>query len=187
MLHSGNFFHLPCAICGMELTCYDVEKDEETRIGFNNNIEIGKKDLMKFGIKKVLVCHQDGKKYLLYEISPIKYEDLEIAKGLPEEIAAYLGMEINFRSLLSDPRVKAYQVVYSTGTKIQVDRLKVVTNRKPSPSNHILDDVRFYICAPVYLGDEKVKNILFAIVAQRKERKVNEFIYKIVWYEELRT
>ena len=186
MPDSGNVFRLVCPLCGMELSYYDMEKDEDAWRQFMLKIGAGKKTLKRFSPKILLACNEHGGSYLLYEIQPIKYEYLEISEDLPEKIAADLGMEIKFDELLSVPGILAYQVVYSFGTKMKKDRLGgMVTNRKPSPSNHILDNVKLYMCVPVPINNGKVKNILLAIVAKRKKGRVTEFDYIIVWHEVL--
>ena len=82
--------------------------------------------------------------------------------------------------------MQSYQVVYSFGTKIRKDKLgAIIAKRKPSPKNHILDNVKIYMCVPVEVGSGKVKNILLAIVAKGKEGSIMQFDYIIVWHEVL--
>lgn len=186
MVDSGNVFHLVCPLCGVELSYYDMEKDEQAWHQFMEKIGAGKKTIKRFSPKNLLACNKHGGNYLLYEIEPLRYEYLEIITNLPEKIASELGMEIKFNEILSGPRIKAYQAVYSFGAKIKKDGFKVITKRKPSPANHILDNVNIYMCVPVVLSNGKIKNILFAIVTKEKIGTVTEFNYIIVWYEVMR-
>ena len=186
MFESRNVYHLVCPICGVELSYYDMEKDEHSWVQLMEKIGVGKRAIKRFSPKKLLTCNEHSGRYLLYEIDPIKYEYLQINEDLPEMIAADLGIKVRFNDLLTAPGIRTYQVVYSFGTKIRKDKLgAIIAKRKPSPKNHILDNVKIYMCVPVEVGSGKVKNILLAIVAKRKEGSLMQFDYIIVWHEVL--
>ncbi len=165
---------MKCLVCGRPLIGGSVSKQS----GFIAGVKLGQYNRGRSVSYTSLTC-PTGDSYDLTDISgEIKRSDINIS----EEIVIQLEEEkvnLNLEKLISCSSTKVYTVNYSFITRLKNDHLKF--NKKPSPSNEILDKIGLYICGWTKRDDqEKEDKIVFALVSDKKRMGIYE--YNIVWF-----
>ena len=180
MTNQDNPFNLKCIFCGRPLILGQVGRGGSQSIGATGYVPLEIINQYNLSIVRSLGC-PSGHNYNLNEVNNFQYEDLSIEESLLNQLGKEIKGGENFTNILKRDKTKVYVVNYGFFGRIRFDRLRIKS--APSPSNHILDKIKIFICSND--GNGESKTFIFSCVPEKVTHGLNNWTYKVVYYESL--